>query len=152
MEAKMAFSGGPFIQAACFCDSVIEDKSGALSLIRIIDTITHTEATPSPPEEMPTFPFALKMVLMLKSGKARGRSNLMIVPELPTGATLNPVALTVHFDGEERGQNVITNMALNFEVEGLYWFNVYLDDDLFTAIPLRVKYNRVTAGVKPPES
>lgn len=145
----MAFEGGPYIQVACFCDSVIEDKTGVLSLIRIIDTVTHTEAGPSPPEEMPAFPYSFKMVLMLKSGKARGRANLRIVPELPTGATLDPFTVTVHFDGEEKGSNVITNMALNFEVEGLYWFNIYLEDNLLTAMPLRIKYNRVFAGPTP---
>ncbi|MFV2045158.1 MAG: hypothetical protein ACC700_18230 [Anaerolineales bacterium] len=145
----MPFDGGPYVQAACFCDSVIEDKTGALSLIRIIDTVTHTEVDPSPPEQMPPFPYSMKFVLMLKSGQARGRANLRVVPELPTGATMKPFELTAHFEGEERGQNVITNMALKFEVEGLYMFNVYLDEELFTAIPLRVKYNRVVAGVMP---
>lgn len=35
------------------------------------------------------------------------------------------------------------NLAFTFEVEGLYWFNIYLDDEKLTAIPFRVKYNRV---------
>lgn len=146
----MSFEGGPYLQAGCFCETVIEDKTGALSLIRIIDTLTHTEAGPAPPEELVPFPFALKMVLMLKSGKARGRANLRIVPEMPTGASLDPVTLTVHFEGEEKGQNVITNVALTFEHEGLYWFKVYLDDTVLTAIPLRIRYNRVVVGATPP--
>jgi len=145
----VSFEGGPYLQAGCFCDNVIEDKTGALSLIRIIDTITHTEAGPSPPQELPPFPYSLKLVLMLKSGKARGRSDLRIVPELPTGASLDPITVSVHFEGEEKGQNIITNVALTFQHEGLYWFNVYLDDKLFTAIPLRVRYNRVVAGSTP---
>ena len=148
----MSFEGGPYIQAACFCDTIIEDKTGSLSLIRIIDTITHMERGPEPPEEMPTFPFSLKMVVMLKSGDARGRANLRVVPEKPTGATLDPFTVTVHFDGEERGINVITNMALNFDVEGLYWFNIYLDDKQLSSIPLRVKYNRIVAGPMPAQS
>ncbi len=49
----MSFEEGPYVQVAAFCDSIIEDKTGALSLIRIIDTLTHTERGPAPPPEMP---------------------------------------------------------------------------------------------------
>jgi hypothetical protein len=142
----MAFEDGPYIQAACFCETVLEDKTGVLSLIRIIDTITHTQAGVSPPEEMPPFTYNMRLVLMLKSGMARGRYNLKIVPELPTGATENPVIVTAYFEGEEKGQNIITNMSFPFTVEGLYWFNVSLDEIKLTAMPLRVKYNRTVIG------
>ena len=142
----MAFEGGPYVQAGCFCETVIEDKIGSLSLIRIIDTITHTQASPEPPETLPPFNYGLRLVLMLKSGSARGRSNLRIVPELPTGASLDAVTVTVHFEGEEKGANVVSNLAMRFENEGLYWFKVMIDDEILTQIPLRVRYNRIVTG------
>jgi len=146
----MPFEGGPYVQAACFCDTFIEDKTGSLSLIRVIDTVTHTEAGPSAPEDLPPFPSTLNLILMLKSGKARGRNNLRIVPELPTGSSMDELTVTVHFEGEEKGHNVITRMALTFEHEGLYWFKVYLGEELLTAIPLRVRYNRIVTAPSPP--
>ena len=146
----MAFEDGPYIQAACFCDMIIEDKTGVISLIRVIDTLTHTAAGPNPPDDMPPMPYSMKLVLMLKSGNARGRSNLRIVPELPTGETKEPFVVTAYFEGEERGQNVVANMSFVFEVEGLYWFNVYLDDQKLTAIPFRIKYNRIVASSTSP--
>lgn len=142
----MAFEDGPYVQAACFCDLVIEDKSGVLSLIRVIDTLTHTEAGPTPPDDMPPVPYSMKLVLMLKAGLARGRYNLKVVPEKPTGGTENPVVLTAYFDGEEKGQNVVINVNFTFTIEGLYWFNVYLDDQKLTAMPFRTKYNRLVTG------
>lgn len=142
----MPFEGGPYVQAACFCDTVIEDKGGVLSLIRVIDTLTHLERGPNPPEDMPPVPHVGKLVLMLKSGTARGRWNLRVVPELPTGETKEALTLSVHFEGEERGTNVVADMHFVFEHEGLYWFRVYLDDEELTAIPLRVKYSRVIGG------
>jgi hypothetical protein len=145
----MAFEGGPYLQVGCLCENVIEDKFGVLSIIRVIDTVTRTAAGPNPPDEMPPFQYEIKLVLMFKSGKARGRSSVRIVPEKPTGASMEAISLTIHFEGEEKGQNFITNMALTLEHEGLYWFNVYLDDEKFSAIPLRVKYNRVVAGSMP---
>lgn len=141
---------GPFIQAACFCETVIEDKSGVLSLIRIIDTLTHSEAGPTPPDDMPAFPYTFKLVLMLKSGEAKGRYNLKIEPELPNGATEKSILVTAYFEGEEKGQNVVADMAFVFKIEGLYWFSVFLEDKKLTAMPLRVKYNRVVVGSSPP--
>jgi hypothetical protein len=139
----MKFEQGPYIQMAGLCDQVIEDKTGALSLIRVIDTITHTEARPDAPVEMPHVTYPLKMVIMLKSGRARGQHELKIVPEMPSGETKPPLTRSIHLEGEERGINHIVNMIFTFTIEGLYWFNVYFDDSPLTRIPLRVKYNRV---------
>jgi hypothetical protein len=138
----MAFERGPYIQAACFCELVIADQENVLSLIRVVDTLNHFEAGPNPPEDMPPFMHPLKLVLMLKSGEARGRSNLRIVPQVPTGETKDALDLTVHFEGDEKGHNIAANLNFGFEMEGLYWFHVYVDDHKLTSIPLRVKYDR----------
>jgi len=147
VDAMPLSTDGPYIQAACFCDMVIEDKAGVLSLLRIIDTLTHSVASPTPPDEMSPFGYTLKLVLMLKSGAARGRHNLKIVPELPNGTTQPPTEVTVHFEGEEKGQNIVADMNFVFTLEGLYWFNVYLGETKLTSIPLRVKYNRLVVGI-----
>ena len=139
----MQFEQGPYIQMAGICEQVIEDKTGVLSLIRIIDTITHTEARPDAPVEMPQITYPMKMVIMLKSGRARGRHELKIVPQLPSGETKAPLARSIQLEGEERGFNNILSMLFTFTMEGLYWFNVYLNDSLLTKIPLRIKYNRI---------
>jgi hypothetical protein len=141
----MQFEQGPYIQMAGLCDQVIEDKTGALSLIRIIDTITHTEARPDAPAEMPSVTYPLKLVIMLKSGRARGRHELKIIPETPSGEAKRPLIKSIQMEGEERGVNHIVNMVFTFTMEGLYWFDVYFDDSLLTRVPLRVKYNRVVA-------
>jgi hypothetical protein len=146
----MPFEGGPYIQAACLCEKVIEEKTGVLSLIRIIDVVTHSVTGPSSPEQMPPVLFNFVLVLMLKSGRAAGRYDLKIVPELPSGETQDPFIISVHFEGEEKGQNVVTNMQFLFTQEGLYWFNVYLGGEKWTAIPFRVKYHRTVTG--PPHS
>jgi len=147
----MAFESGPYVQAACFCDTIIEDKSGALSLIRIVDTISHTEAGANPPEDMPPLSYDLKLVVMLKSGDARGRGTIKVIPQLPTGETKENPEFTVHFEGEEKGCNIVLRLSFPFEMEGLYWFKIYLDNEKLTAIPIRVKYNRVVTGPMPPQ-
>lgn len=142
----MLFETGPYIQAAAFCENVIEDKTGALSLIRLIDTLTHTESGSEPPSEMPPVPWHMKLVLMLKAGRARGRHEIKIVPELPSGETKTPLIFSVHMEADERGQNLLADIAFTFIMEGLHWFNVYFDDALFTKIPFRAKYMRLTTG------
>jgi hypothetical protein len=144
-----AAKDGPYIQVAGFCESVIEDKSGVLSLIRMIDTLTHTEAAPNPPNEMPSFQFTFKLVIMLKSGSARGRHNLRVIPELPNGTAEKAVDITAYFEGEEKGQNIIVDMTFLFKMEGLYWFNVFLEETKLTSMPLRAKYNRIVIGSIP---
>ncbi len=138
---------GPYVQMAGFCDQVIEDKAGVLSLIRIIDTIVHTEARPDAPAEMSPVTHPVRMVIMLKSGRARGRHELKIVPEMPSGEAKAPLIQSIQMEGEDRGVNRIINMLFTFTMEGLYWFNVYLDDSLLTRIPLRLKYNRIVTQV-----
>ncbi len=145
----MTFEQGPYIQMAGLCDQVIEDKTGALSLIRVIDTITHTEARPDAPAEMPRVTYPMKMVIMLKSGRAKGRHELKIIPELPSGEVKSPLIRSIQMEGEERGVNRIINMLFTFTMEGLYWFNVYLDDSLLTRIPLRITYNSVVTQQPP---
>ncbi len=148
----MAFEQGPYVQVAAFCETVLQEKTGVQSLIRIIDTLTHTVAAPDAPPQMPQVTYKMKLVLILKSGKAKGRQELKIVPELPSGETKPPMMLSVQMEGEERGQAVILDLNFNFTMEGLYWFNVYLEDGLLTKMPFRVKYTRLLTMPLPPEN
>ena len=142
----MAFEDGPYVQAACFCEMVIEDKANVLSLIRIIDTFTQTAMGNPPPENMPPVTLNFKLVLMLKSGTARGRYDLKIVPEFPDGSAKTPIITTAHFEGEEKGHNQVANLTFTFPLEGLYWFDVFIGDNKITSLPIRVKYDRVVVG------
>ncbi len=145
----MSFEGGPYIQAACFCDLVIQESSGVLSLIRVIDTLTRRHVAPDAPESMPPFVHTFWMVIMLKSGNAMGRHELRIVPELPSGATEQPLSIPVHLDGGHTGHNVVMQTSFQFALEGLYWFNVDFDGERLTRIPLLVRYEPVIAGIGP---
>jgi len=140
---------GVYVQAACFCEMAIKDDSGALSLIRIIDVITHTQRGPHPPQTMPAVTFPLRLVIMLQSGSATGRYEVRVAPQRPTGETDEPLRLPVLFEGEGKGQNIVANWNYTFTMEGLHWFRVYLDDDELTAIPMHIRYEPVvtTSGV-----
>lgn len=143
-------SDGPFVQVACMCEQVIQDTEGGVSLIRVIDTLTHTSAGPNPPRDLPPFSFQMKLAVMLKAGAASGRHEIRIVPELPNGTTGPTVTVSIYFEGDEKGANIFAPLNFPFTLEGLYWFEVFLEDTKLTSIPLRVKYNRVVTGTTTP--
>jgi hypothetical protein len=142
----MSFEEGPYVQVACICENIIEDKSGTFSLIRIIDTLTTSAMGGAAPREMPPLAAALKLVVMLKSGNAQGRSDVHIVPELPSAERQQEMVLSAQFQGEEQGVNLVVNLNFTFTLEGVHWFHVYIDDAKITSIPLRIRYQRMALG------
>jgi hypothetical protein len=132
-----------------FCERVLEDKDGVLSAIRIVDRIIHHARGPDSPEEMPTASVALTILVMLKAGAARGRNALRLRPEAPSGLRLPEVSFPVLFEGEDRGVNVVLPIQFEVDQEGVYWFDVTLDDALITRMPLRIVYQRIALGGNP---
>lgn len=145
----MAFENGPYLQVAAFCEQVIEDKTGVLSLIRVVDRLTVNSRGTEVPEDMPPFDLNWKLVLMLKSGEVKGSRLITIVPELPSAETKSPTTLSVHFEGGNRGANVVADFRLKMELEGVYWVNVYLENELLTKLPIEVIYSRIVGPGRP---
>jgi hypothetical protein len=133
---------GPYVALAVFCENVIEDKSGVLSVIRVIDTFTLLAQGPNVPEQLPQGQIQVKCVVALKSGDAKGRHRLSIVPHLPSGQQGHDLAtVPVVFEGENRGNNIIIDLNYSVEHEGVHWFHVVLNDDqILTKMPLNVIY------------
>jgi hypothetical protein len=142
----MPFETGPYLSTAVLCERVLEERDGVVTLVRLIDRFTIVSQGPEAPATLPPTPIGLTAVVWLRSGEARGSQTLKIRPELPSGQSLDAVQLTVHFEGEERGTRSVFTLNLVAEQEGLYWFDVLLDDTLLTRIPFRVMYQRMTAG------
>lgn len=145
-EVRNPFERGPYVQIAAFCERVLREGDGVLSLIRLVDVITHTESRPDAPPEMPTVRFPLTLVLSLKSGAARGRHDLSLTPEQPSGETLPTLTMSVAMEGEGRGINIVTPIDIPYKQEGLHWFRVQFDNVLITSIPLEVRYSRMVTG------
>lgn len=147
----MPFETGPYLKSAAFCESVLREADGVLSLIRLVDRLTVSARGPSPPDTMPKTPYQINAVIMLISGEAQGRHEIRIEREEPSGLkTKPPLLATVQMEGQDRGANVIVNMHLTFEMEGLYWFHIYFDDTLISKMPFSVMYARVSTGTQPP--
>ena len=130
----------PFVQLAVICQTAMQEVTGFLSIIRILDRLPLQGFT----DQMQPQPLnQLTLAVILKSGEMYGKYTLKIVPETPSGKRLQPAEMPVLFERGERGVGVV--MPLNFmaEEEGLYWFDVAIEQDILTRIPLRVMYQKM---------
>jgi hypothetical protein len=140
----------PWVQVAAFCNVAMQEPppGGWTSIIRILDRWFVSGNT----AEMPPSTLQTTLVVMLKSGNMNTTATLKIRPLTPSKKELPAIEIPVLFEGDERGVNLILPVVMNIDESGLYWFDVFVDDQLFTRIPLRVLYQRVP-GISPsPES
>ena len=140
------FKYGPYVQVAALCERALQESDGVVSLIRIVDVTTHSRSGPNAPVDMPEFHIPLTLVLTLKSGRSRGRHEVTVTPELPSGETLAPVSVTVQMEGEGRGVSIVSPLDIPYRMEGLYWFNIDFDGQILTRLPLEVRYSRTSSG------
>ena len=134
---------GPWLASALICERVLDEKDSVLSLVRVVDRVVQQAIGTEVPSEMPPLQLqGMRLVIMLKSGGARGRHAVKIRPEAPSGQHLPLIEIPVHLEGENRGVNLILNLDLVLEQEGVYWFDVILDDgpDVLTRVPLQAVY------------
>jgi hypothetical protein len=99
---------------------------------------------------MPPLPVNITLLVVLKAGSARGRHQVRITMEAPSGEQMPQEAtLPVLLEGEERGVNLVLNLGFQAEQEGLYWFDVHFGDQnvLLTRVPLRIVYQPQRFGV-----
>jgi hypothetical protein len=142
--APTPFPRGPYLQAAVFCESVIEGNDGALSLIRLIDRVVVQASGPGAPDAMPQFNHNMVAVIVVKAGEARGTCTVRLEMEHPSGLRSQVATLTAMLEGEDRGQNLILRFTVPFRDQGLYWYNAYIDAVLTTRTPWRIIYMRAT--------
>jgi hypothetical protein len=138
--------GGPYVQAASFCETIIRGKeTGRLSMINIVDGIT---VVGPDPDEMPPVSIAnLKVVINLWAGQAKGRYSLLLRPEEPSGLQGDPITLaSINFSTQPGVDTVLPMPPYELTEEGKYWFDVLLspghgeEDRLLSRIPLTVIY------------
>jgi len=140
-------NSGPYLVAALLCERVIQEKDETVSIIRIVDRITLTVPASIAPETLPPLPLNLTLFLSFKSGSARGRNTIKLKIESPSGFKLPEQLLPVLFEGEDRGVNLILALNMIVDQEGVYWFDILLEEEHITRIPLRILYQRVGQSI-----
>lgn len=138
--------GGPYLQAALFCDKVLQEKDGVISAIRIIDRITVTVSGNAPPEKMPLSRINVTALLSFKSGFYKGSTEIKLIGRNPSQQVFAETLLPILLEGDERGTNTVLEMTIEVSEDGLYWFGVLVGNRLMSKMPLRVVYQRLVSG------
>jgi hypothetical protein len=130
--------GGPYLSAAFLCEKALIEQDGVKSAIRIVDrwTIRGPEPVMQPSD------INLTIYIRFKSGWSRGAMRLRVDLITPGPEPVQTILQQqVLFEGEEdRGIDLIAPTRLVVDTPGIYWFNVYLRDELATRMPFRVIY------------
>jgi hypothetical protein len=134
--------GGPFLQTAVFCERVLDEKDGVISVVRIIDRMTVTASGEQAPERMPKVNLSVTLLVRFKSGDASGRYELKVKPISPSGKELPTFTMPFMLGGGELSANMILGYSVNFEEPGLYWFEIMLGELLYTKVSLNLIYER----------
>lgn len=136
---------GPYLAAAILCEKALQEKDGVLSAIRIIDRFITTAGTDAP-AQMPPIQISGQLLIMFKSGDARGSYTVGVRPVTPSGRVTPTLSLPILLEGDDRGSNLTVAMGFEAKEEGLYWFDILLNDELVTRVPVRVIYQRLAVG------
>ncbi|MGH9789442.1 MAG: DUF6941 family protein [Candidatus Acidiferrales bacterium] len=135
MQAK------PYLVSALFCERVLQETDGVLSVVRIVDKATVEIPQDAPKEKKPVV--QITALISFKSGDAKGKFSVQVVPRSPTGKSMSaPAPFPMLFEGQEHGNNLIINFTIPVEEEGLFWFDVLVDGEVMGRMPLRVEHKR----------
>ena len=142
---------GPYVAMAIICEAALLDQDQRITCVRIMDAIHLTI-----PEDRPApFPvtFQGNAVISFKSGQFVGSKTLKVELRDPlNNLGKEPKEFPLEFQGNEHGPNLILKLDVAIAEEGLYYFNLFLDGELVTRMPLRVKVTRTPRPETEPEN
>jgi hypothetical protein len=95
---------------------------------------------------------SLQMVVTFRAGFAHGKYRVKVVGSTPSKTEFLVSEQTPYFEGEDRGVNLVFLVNLTLAEEGVFWFDVFLEDNFITRVPLRVVYQQIVLppGFQPP--
>jgi hypothetical protein len=140
--------GGPFLTMALICERVLNEKDEVKTIVRVFDRLIISTLPPgAPPEAKIVAQFTL--VAAFKSGDYTGTKNVQV--SVSGDATyvgaVNAPSVPLVFAGGEQGPTLILDIAIAVNKPGLLWFDVLLDADRVSRIPLRIELQH---GQQPP--
>lgn len=128
------------LHVATFCEKVLREGDGVSSIIRMIDRFN----VQGPSEEMQPIVLQFMVYIGFKSGFLRGKQKISLRPKSPKGMDMPAMDIPVLFEGDDdRGPAIAFQVNWPVEEEGLFWWDLYLNDELITRMPLRVDYQQV---------
>src|SRR2546427_11635566 len=121
---------GPYVQAALLCERVVQESGGRVTIVRLIDrVIAPTVATVGPAQIPPTI-VSCHAVVILKTGSRPGNYKLRLLLTSPSKRPIREFSLNISLpDEEDQGVNGVMPIQFPATEEGVYWFEVRLDNE-----------------------
>jgi hypothetical protein len=135
--------GRPILQMAVFCERILEEADGVISVMRIVDKVVVS----TDKDEFQPGVIELGVVVAFKSGDAAGKFHLELVGREPTGKVTFKVVSDLELKGGGHGSRIAKRIPIPVTMVGLYWVDVLLDSRRVTRMPLEILYQKRT----PPE-
>lgn len=126
----------PLLAFAVICQQALIEQDGTLSLIRIVDTIAKRKGE----GDRRVASTRLNFAIGLRSGGFRGKGKIRIVPIFPKSSKISgpEISTEVELGDDEKGANFLAEVLLPIEENGVYWFDVFFNEELLTRTPLTV--------------
>ena len=141
-------AGGPFLGAAVFCESVLEDKDRVMSAMRIVDNVNVTlpvgAPADAPSEEKPMLHLQTCLIIFKKGDARPGKYLFRLSVRSPDGKTTELVKQQVEWTDSRAFAGAMFKTAIPFKVtgSGTHWLNVELDGKRYTSLPLNFTIHR----------
>lgn len=144
----MDYENGPYLTAAFFCEKLLKEEGDIFSAIRIVDTIN--AEGPDVEGGVAVVPVRTNALVALRAGTQTGSHKFVLRmralpaenPAVPE--TVKEFTEDILFGGPYTGVNAIINLEVNVLTQiGDYrylWFDVIVDGEVYTRMPLRVIY------------
>jgi len=151
-------AGGPYLAAAFFCESSIEDKQdGALTAVRLIDQINVRiphNAPPNVPSDEHRLPVLVNGLLCFKTGDAGGGERAVrLVMESPSGKKQLVAEQNLLFTPQAwGGGNLRFSVIVQLKKGGLFWLHVFVNGKRMARMPLMIAVEREPAPADKPAS
>lgn len=130
---------GPYLQAALLCERVEQEAPNRpITIVGLIDRVVVRAEYGTTPQPSVVSCYA---VVILKTGSRPGNYRLRLTLMSPSGRPLREFSLDITLSNEpDQGVNVVMPIQFTASEEGIYWFEVKLDNDL----PLtKISFRRV---------
>jgi hypothetical protein len=139
-------TGGPYLAAAVFCESIIEDQRRLTSALGILDGLQILIPAHAP-EDFPSvtkkLPVTLNILLMFKTGDSPGKHTLRLVVEQPNGKKSEMMSQEIELAPEPHSGGSVRSVAnLGIFSSGLFWIDVFLDSKRLTRMPINIDIKR----------
>jgi hypothetical protein len=142
------FGDKPQLLVAAICERALLDTDKMLTMVRLIDIVT--VASDAAAETMSAAiaqqgaPIQATLVLVFKGGPVDTKHQIAVVAHSPSGDEHEFPRIEAVFasmvPGAVPGGNVIVNLQMSVKSEGTYWFEMKLDGETLTSVPLQIAF------------